>query len=1462
MNGQPSGDARDTITDSNGNYSFNNLPGGAYIVRVITPTGYYLTAANTGSDDTTDSDAGSDGYSGTYTLPLGTIETTVDAGLYQFASIAGTVYADTNNNGIQDNGETGIGGVTLTITGSNGLNTPVTRTITTASDGTYSIADLVPGTYTVTETQPSSFLDGIDAVGSSGGTLGADRVSGITLASGTNAAGVNFGELLPASIGNRLWVDANGDGLQNDGATGLAGLTVTLQSGGADGLLATTGDNTSSSTTTAADGIYGFANLTPGEYRVLFGNKPTGTVFTSADAGSDDSVDSDADGSGLTGVITLSAGQTNNTLDAGVFTPVNIGDFIWEDSNANGFQDGTETGIGGVQVFLTDVNGTRISQDGVAVSTTTGSNGAYSFQNLRPGTYGVEVIKPNGYLFSAKDQGSDDAVDSDVDANGKTAAVTLASGQSSTNLDAGLYRTATLGDTVWQDLNANGIQEVGETGIAGATVFLLDGNGTRISQGGAAVSTTTDANGRYNFSGLTPGSYAVEVVKPNGYAAFSSSNQGSDTALDSNIDPTSGKSDVVELSSGEVETNVDAGLYKLANLGDRVWSDTNANGIQETGETGIAGLSVDLYDSTSTTLIRSTTTGADGIYSFNGLTPGDYVVKFSKPVDASFSDLGNGTSPTTDTDADANGFTGVITLASGETNTSIDAGYNKLGSIGDRLWLDVNANGIQDAGEGGFGGQLVELFNEGYTSLLTSTSTDANGEYNFSGLKAGKYGIRFSKPVDYVFTDRTITGSNADTDSDADTSTGRTAVITLNSGQAVTSVDAGIYKLASIGDRVWNDANSNGIQDATEVGIANVAVSLWADGTTQVGATTTTNASGNYSFVNLKPGTYQVRVTTPTGLTATTKGANPTSATDSNINATGRTDLITLGSGEANLSIDAGYTLGGGSLPGGGPLPGGGSDLQITKTDGLTSVVEGQRITYTIDVKNVGSSTVANALVTDLMPANLTNVTWTSAVIAGTVSGNDSSGSGNINDTITSLGANSIVRYTVNATVLKPGSNLSSTVTNFNLNNSPESLKSGTAANVRTYTSAGVTLTTRAFSREEVSCDSVSWKNAYLGAYSTGLGVTNTGENAAKDYRLDNDGRTDFLVLQFSESVVIDKAYLKAVFTDSDATVWIGNSTTITSLSDKILADLGTPEQNAGGSIDRIADINAKNRSGNTLVIAAANTESCGNDNFTLSGLDVFKLVSTGSTITNTATVAGPSGFVDTNTTNNSATDVDTILSAPGCRTPGFWVNKNWSKFWDGIAGNEPSQSGTTNFAKGDLFLAPYTNSQQPGKVMDTVTGTYQAGVLIGDWNRNGLTDNGEQAIFYTTAEALKVMDSSQQPDKSDVRYTLARSLTASWLNYLAGNPVDTAATNDVDARVLINRGITWLQTYTPDENTPKDGKGDGMLSKLSGISSPYMKASNTAWTTATTGGNAINTGLDNYNNGLGLSDGCFYGGN
>jgi hypothetical protein len=174
-------------------------------------------------------------------------------------------------------------------------------------------------------------------------------------------------------------------------------------------------------------------------------------------------------------------------------------------------------------------------------------------------------------------------------------------------------------------------------------------------------------------------------------------------------------------------------------------------------------------------------------------------------------------------------------------------------------------------------------------------------------------------------------------------------------------------------------------------------------------------------------------------------------------------------------------------------------------------------------------------------------------------------------------------------------------------------------------------------------------------------------------------------------------------------------------------------------------------------------------------------------------------------------------ITPPGVRTPGFWQNTQWQKFWDGIQGNEPPQAGTPNFPTGDLFYPPYTNSAVPGKVQDPLTGQYQTGVLIGDYNRNGTTDAGEDTLFYTREQALQIVDSSQHPkgQQQDQRYTLGRSLVAAWLNYLAGNPIDTANPNDKDARYYINEGIDWLQALTPDENTPKDGKGDGALHQL-----------------------------------------------
>ncbi len=161
--------------------------------------------------------------------------------------------------------------------------------------------------------------------------------------------------------------------------------------------------------------------------------------------------------------------------------------------------------------------------------------------------------------------------------------------------------SATLGDYVWNDANANGIQDSGESGIAGVTVTLYDSTGKNILS-----TTTTDANGLYHFTKLAPGTYVVGFTLPSGYA-FSPQYQGSNPALDSNANPATGMTDTITLTAGETDNTIDAGMYQpasMAAIGDYVWNDANVNGIQDSTETGIPNVTVKLYDFTGKNAAR------------------------------------------------------------------------------------------------------------------------------------------------------------------------------------------------------------------------------------------------------------------------------------------------------------------------------------------------------------------------------------------------------------------------------------------------------------------------------------------------------------------------------------------------------------------------------------------------------------------------------------------------------------------------------------------------------------------------------------------------------------------------------------------------------------------------------------------------------------------------------------------
>jgi len=233
--------------------------------------------------------------------------------------------------------------------------------------------------------------------------------------------------------------------------------------------------------------------------------------------------------------------------------PASLGDFVWEDMDADGIQDPGELGVPGVTVELYQ----GCSATGAHLTTMTDSNGEYLFSDLTPGDYTVKFVLPGGWYFSPQDQGADNAKDSDADVTtGVTACINLSEGETDLTWDAGVYRCASIGDFVWNDVNKDGIQDPGEPGLAGLHVYLYKCGLTT-----ALDITTTDSNGNYLFECVTPGSYYLMFELKNGYY-FTSRDQGTDDSVDSDPVASTGKTDCTTLVSNETDLTWDAGQWE------------------------------------------------------------------------------------------------------------------------------------------------------------------------------------------------------------------------------------------------------------------------------------------------------------------------------------------------------------------------------------------------------------------------------------------------------------------------------------------------------------------------------------------------------------------------------------------------------------------------------------------------------------------------------------------------------------------------------------------------------------------------------------------------------------------------------------------------------------------------------------------------------------------------------------
>jgi len=671
--------------------------------------------------------------------------------------IGNGLWDDIDKDGIWDAGEPGLAGVTVNMYDSTGA---LVGTAVTDSDGFYAFMshysdnasigggltageefvlrldnpdDYAPGgplagyELTIpfaTTDEPNDIEAEIDSNAvptDSGSVFGVDQWPTIyisPLSAGETVTNVDFGvTAIPTiALGDVVWIDADGDGIQDGSETGLAGVTVELfMADGTTPVLLP--DGSAATATTDENGAYLIDGILPGDYVAKF-TLPEGYGFTAQAAGTDSTLDSDPDRiTGFTAVFTLVAmvdGDTvadddpdtvalfaHTSIDAGVVPLVGMGNYTWIDSDRDGIQDISEPPLAGVVVTLYESDGITPAVDafGNPATATTDDDGHYFIDNLLPGDYRALFTLPDGYAFTAQTSGSDSTEDSNPDRfSGLTPVFTIATSTSgetvadtdpatgarwvNPTIDAGVYETVAVGNLVWNDLDGDGIQDPGEPGVAGVVVTLYQADGSpALDSAGQPATATTDANGYYLIDDLVPGTYVIGISVPSGWA-ITKPNVGGDATLDSNVSPTTRRTAPFTLggSSPSVNTTLDAGLWRLppmVSVGDKVWHDSDRDGVQDRWEKGVAGAVLRIYDANGRPardvfgrLVPAQRTTSNGLYSFNQLPPGRYVVRIQYPKGMRATAPGRGTAAT---DSSSN-FARSALLRGGQRDSRLDFG--------------------------------------------------------------------------------------------------------------------------------------------------------------------------------------------------------------------------------------------------------------------------------------------------------------------------------------------------------------------------------------------------------------------------------------------------------------------------------------------------------------------------------------------------------------------------------------------------------------------------------------------------------------------------------------------------------------------------------------------------------------------------------------------------------------------
>ncbi len=619
-------------------------------------------------------------------------------GAVQPASIQGQLFSDDNLNGIKEANEAGLASFKVSALNQEGQS--VYETLTDA-DGSYTLSPLVPGTYTVRIAlqSPYVFSQPIESgQGIYNHILWQDVEGGQTgeysLTAGQVLESIDAAAFKSAVVTGSVLLGDEISGFDGN-LGGLEGVLVELRN--PDG--SKVADYTQAMTD--ASGFFNLKGALPGTYRLQY-TLPEKCAY-SKPLIPETGVDVIA-----TDTFTLEAGEEReqNTIFA-VRTGM-VGGTVFQDLAADGLLSQDDLPLQGALLTLIDAKGEKLSL-------TTGENGLFVFEMLRPGSYALEVTLPEDMLVYK----SPFAAIRPVQSNTFTAPIQVSMGQEQLDCHIGSVKDTTLWVNAFLDHDLSKTHTQGDEAYGNLQVTLVH------DLTGLAFPLTLDAEGKATATKAFPGSYRYMLTLPQ------------DCELYGLTAPIGGQWTSSFLVDSE-NTTLELPVVQFASMQGTVW---NLDGTL----TDVASLPLRLVSSRTGAIVQAIT-DQNGNYAFNRLYPGSYQVESTLPLGYRYArsvDTGNRPSiiiAGTPGVQNERGRSGEIVIAMGENKLAQDIGIGTQGAIGDTAWLDLDGDGLQDSDEPGIPNLTISMYQ--YGELVAQTTTNEYGHYQFTELYPGSYTMK------------------------------------------------------------------------------------------------------------------------------------------------------------------------------------------------------------------------------------------------------------------------------------------------------------------------------------------------------------------------------------------------------------------------------------------------------------------------------------------------------------------------------------------------------------------------------------------------------------------------------------------------------------------------------------------------------------------------------------------------